>query len=65
VIEFGGDVGLEVGLKEVVPLASDLESNFEFASNGKKTKFCLKKVQALEDCYRRQAASYIRLTTLA
>ena len=58
VIECGGDAGLEVWLKEVASLASDLESNFESASKGKKTKYCLKKVQALEDRYRRQAAAY-------
>ena len=58
VIESGGDAGLEAWLKEVASLASDLENNFEAASKGRKTKFCLKKVQALEDRYRRQAAAY-------
>lgn len=58
VIESGGHAGLEAWLKEVASLASDLESNFESASRGKKTKYCLKKVQALEDRYRRQAAAY-------
>ncbi len=58
VIESGGDAGLEAWLKEVASLASDLENNFEAASKGRKTKYCLKKVQALEDRYRRQAAAY-------
>ena len=58
VIECGGDAGLKAWLKEVAVLASDLENNFEFASKGKKTKYCLKKIQALEDRYRRQAAAY-------
>tara|TARA_B100000073_G_scaffold332418_1_gene322865 strand:- start:678 stop:881 length:204 start_codon:yes stop_codon:yes gene_type:complete len=51
VIDFCGDAGLEVWLKEVACLASDLESNFKFASKGKRAKYCLKKVQALEDRY--------------
>ena len=58
VIEFGGDAALEAWLQEVASLASDLEINFEAASRGRKTKYCLKKVQALEDRYRRQAAAY-------
>ena len=58
VIESDGDVGLQAWLEEVASLASDLESNFESASRGKKTKYCLKKVQALEEHYRRQAAAY-------
>ena len=58
VIESGGRSGLDAWLKEVALLASDLESNFESASRGKKSKYCLNKIQALEDRYRRQAAAY-------
>ena len=43
VIERGGDAGLEVWLKEVACLASDLESNFELASKGKKQSTASKK----------------------
>ena len=46
VIERGGDAGLEVWLKEVACLASDLESNFELASKGKKTKHCVRASRA-------------------
>lgn len=58
VIESGDHSGLEAWLKEVASLASDLESNFEVASRGGKTRYCLSKVHALEDRYRRQAAAY-------
>ena len=58
VIEHGGQAGLEAWLKDVASLASDLEINFETASRGGKTKYCLKQVQSLEDRYRRQAAAY-------
>ena len=60
VIEHGGQSGLEAWLQDVASLASDLESNFESASRGGKTKYCLEKVQSLEDRYRRQAAAYKR-----
>ena len=58
VIDQGGQPGLEAWLREVAGLASDLEVNFEAASRGQKTKYCLKKVQSLEGLYRRQAAAY-------
>ena len=58
VIESGDHSGLEAWLREVTALASDLESNFEAASRGGKTRYCLNKVHQLEDRYRRQAAAY-------
>ena len=49
VIECGGDAGLEVWLKEVASLASDLESNFEFASKGRKPSIASKKFKPLKN----------------
>ena len=58
VIEEGGQPALESWLRDVASLASDLESNFEVAARGGKTRYCLEKVRSLEDLYRRRAFAY-------
>ena len=45
-------------LGETARLALNLENNFTAASNGQRTKYCMKKTVDLEDNYRRRAAAY-------
>ena len=45
-------------LGETARLALNLENNFTAASNGQRTKYCMKKTVDLEDNYRRRAKAY-------